>query len=63
LDEIADCEPAPRENGVSLPEHDWLIVMLSNDGDLHSIIFVTPDRDFLELRPVFVGMMNSFRAQ
>ncbi len=51
------------QNGTTLPEHDWLIAMPSSDGDLHFIIFVAPERDFLGLRPTFVAMMNSFRPQ
>lgn len=51
------------QNGTTLPEHDWLIAMPSSDGDLHFIVFVAPERDFLSLRPTFVAMINSFRPQ
>lgn len=51
------------ENGTSLPERDWLIVMPSSDGDLHYVVFVSPERDFVRLRPTFVAMINSFRPQ
>jgi len=50
-------------NGTTVPEHDWLIAMPSGDGDLHYIVFVAPERDFPQLRPTFVAMMNSFRPQ
>lgn len=51
------------QNGATLPEREWLIAMPSSDGDLHYIIFVAPERDFLGLRPIFVSMINSFRPQ
>lgn len=51
------------ENGMTLPEHEWLIAMPSRDGDLHYIIFVAPERDFRALQPTFEVMLNSFRPQ
>ena len=51
------------ENGVTLPEHEWLVAMPSRDGDLHFIIFVAPERDFRALQPTFAAMLNSFRPQ
>lgn len=51
------------ENGNTLPEHDWLITVRRADGDLNYMVFVSPERDFARLRPVFTSMMNSFRAR
>jgi hypothetical protein len=51
------------ENGMTLPEREWLIAMPSRDGDLHYIIFVAPERDFRALQPTFEAMLNSFRSQ
>ena len=51
------------ENGMTLPEREWLIAMPSRDGDLHYIIFVAPERDFRALQPTFEAMLNSFRPQ
>jgi hypothetical protein len=49
------------QNGNTLPERDWLVTVASQDGDLHYIVFVSPEQDFTQLRPVFESMMNSFR--
>jgi beta-barrel assembly-enhancing protease len=49
------------QNGTTLPEKDWLVTIASQDGDLHYIVFVSPERDFAQLRPLFVSMMNTFR--
>jgi hypothetical protein len=49
------------QNGTTLPERDWLVTIASQDGDLHYIVFVSPERDFAQLRPLFVSMMNTFK--
>jgi beta-barrel assembly-enhancing protease len=49
------------QNGTTLPEREWLVTITSQDGDLHYIVFVSPERDFAQLRPLFMSMMNSFR--
>jgi hypothetical protein len=49
------------ENGTTLSERDWLVTLASQDGDLHYIVFVSPERDFAQLRPLFVSMMNTFK--
>ena len=50
------------QNGTTLPERDWLVTIASQDGDMHYIVFVSPEPDFAQLRPLFVSMMNTFRA-
>jgi hypothetical protein len=49
------------QNGTTLPERDWLVTIASRDGDLHYIVFVSPERDFAQIRPLFVSMMNTFQ--
>jgi hypothetical protein len=49
------------QNGTTLPEREWLVTTASQDGDLHYIVFVSPEPDFPQLRPLFVSMMNTFR--
>jgi len=51
------------QNGTTLPEREWLVTIASQDGDLHYIVFVSPERDFAELRPLFVSMMNTFQPR
>jgi beta-barrel assembly-enhancing protease len=50
------------QNGTTLAERDWLVTIASQDGDLHYIVFVSPERDFAQLRSLFVSMMNTFQA-
>ena len=49
------------QNGTTLPEREWLVTTASQDGDLHYIVFVSPEPDFPQLRPLFVSMMNTFQ--
>jgi hypothetical protein len=49
------------QSGTTLPEREWLVTIASQDGDLHYIVFVSPERDFAQMRPLFVSMMNNFR--
>ncbi len=49
------------ENGSTLPERDWLVTVASQDGDLLYIVFVSPERDFAQLRPMFLSMMKTLR--
>lgn len=51
------------QNGSTIQERDWLITVAAPDGDMHYIVFVCPERDFERLRPLFVGMVNSFHPQ
>jgi hypothetical protein len=49
------------QNGTTLPEREWLVTVAGQDGDLHYIVFVSPERDFAQLRPLFVSMMSTFQ--
>ncbi len=49
------------QNGSTLPERDWLVTIPGQDGDVHYVVFVSPEQDFARLRPLFVSMMDSFR--
>jgi Zn-dependent protease with chaperone function len=51
------------QNGSTSPEREWLVTITSDDGDLHTIVFVAPERDFAQLKPLFQRMLNSFRPQ
>ena len=49
------------QNGSTLAERDWLVTVAGRDGDVHYIVFVSPERDFAQLRSLFVSMMNTFQ--
>ena len=51
------------ENGTAVAERDWLVTVARPDGDVNYIVFVSPERDFAVVKPVFVAMLQSFQAQ
>ena len=51
------------DGGVALPERDWLVTVARPDGDINYMVFVAPEPDFETLRPVFTGILQSFRAE
>jgi len=50
-----------EENGQPLREHDWLVTLPASDGSLLYLIFISPERDFDRLRPIFERMLNSLQ--
>jgi hypothetical protein len=50
------------QGGAKVAEHDWLVTMARPDGAVGYVVFVTPERDFNKLRPVFRQMAESLRA-
>ena len=51
------------DNGTTLKERDWLVTVARPDGDLNYMVFVSPERDFAMLKPLFSSMAKSFKAQ
>jgi hypothetical protein len=51
------------EGGTQLAERDWLVTVARPDGDMNYIVFVAPEPDFEAMRPVFKGILQSFRAE
>lgn len=51
------------DGGAQLPERDWLVTVTRPDGDVSYLVFVSPERDFGTLKPVFDAMLGSFRPQ
>jgi hypothetical protein len=51
------------EGGMALAERDWLVTIARADGDVNYIVFVSPERDFALMKPMFAKMIKSFEAQ
>ncbi len=51
------------EGGVQMTERDRLVTYQRVDGDMSYIVFVVPERDLATIKPMFDGMMRSYRAQ
>ena len=52
-----------QENGKPLPERDWLVVVPRSQGGLISLVFVSPARDFDQLRPTYSNMLDSLQLR
>ena len=51
------------EGGTAIAERDWLVTVARPDGDMSYMVFVSPERDFATMKPVFDGIVASFRPQ
>jgi hypothetical protein len=49
-------------DGKPIPEHDWLVVLPRAGGGLLYAVFIAPERDFSELRPVYDNMLRSLQS-
>jgi hypothetical protein len=47
--------------GRNAGEHDWLVTTARPDGGVGYVVFVSPERDWAKLRPMFREMAGSFR--
>jgi Zn-dependent protease with chaperone function len=55
--------PEQGQPGQTMRERDWLIAMKRNDGSLLYVVFVAPEKDFEDLRPVFEQMLKSMKLK
>lgn len=53
--------PIAGSNGQPLEEHDWLVALPDASGNVVSLVFIAPEKDFSHLRPTFEHMLKSFR--
>lgn len=54
--------PLTGSNGQAQRERDWLVALPSQDGLVY-VIFITPDQDFMNLRPTFQQMLRSLHLK
>ena len=50
-----------QQNGKPAPERDWLVVVPNPRGGVTYLVFVSPERDFNKLRPVYQKMLQTLR--
>jgi len=55
--------PEQDQHGQTTRERDWLVTMKRNDGSLLYVVFVAPEKDFEDLRPVFQQMLKSMKLK
>ena len=52
-----------QQNGASVPEHDWLVLIPRPGGSYLYLIFIAPEKDFAALRPTYQKMLDSLRLE
>ncbi len=52
--------PIADPNGQPVQERDWLVAIPDNNGNLVSLVFIAPEREFSRLRPTYEQMLKSF---
>ncbi|MEY2412375.1 MAG: hypothetical protein QOD84_981 [Acidobacteriaceae bacterium] len=50
-----------QQNGQAVGERDWLITASDPQGGLAYLLFIAPESEFSQLRPVYERMLNSFQ--
>jgi Peptidase family M48 len=51
-----------QQNGKSLPERNWLVLVPRPDGSFVYTVFVAPEKDFGKLRPTYERMLKSLQV-
>ena len=52
-----------QKNGQPLPEHDWLVALPRAEGGLLYLVFISPERDYNQLHPIYQKMAESIRLK
>lgn len=60
--ELAGNSPL-QKNGQPLPERDWLVTLPRSQGGLLYLVFVSPERDFNQLKPTYQKMLESLQIR
>jgi Zn-dependent protease with chaperone function len=60
--DLAGSSPV-EQDGQPLREHDWLVAVPAQGGELLYLIFISPEKDFAQLRPTFERMLNSLQLE
>jgi hypothetical protein len=50
-----------QQNGQAVGERDWLVTASDPQGGLAYLLFIAPENEFSQLRPIYERMLNSFQ--
>jgi Zn-dependent protease with chaperone function len=51
------------EQGRALRERDWLVTLQARNGSVIYLVFISPDKDFPQLRPTFEQILRTFHLR
>jgi hypothetical protein len=63
VDMIGQSPLADRNSGQPDRERDWLVALPRQDGSVVYVVFIAPDKDFMNLRPTFEQMLRSLHLK
>ncbi len=52
-----------QKNGAAAPERDWLVTLPRADGGLLYLVFISPESDFAQLKPIYQKMLDSLQVR
>lgn len=55
--------PLTDQNGQPERERDWLVALPTHDGSLTYVVFISPDSDFMNMRPTFEQMLRTLHLK
>jgi hypothetical protein len=61
--DLIGSSPIKDAQGKALKERDWVVTVRRRDGSLLYLIFISPDKEFGSMRPVFKQMLRSLRLR
>jgi beta-barrel assembly-enhancing protease len=61
--DLIGTSPVQDKNGKSVRERDWLVTFKRSDGNLVYLVFISPDPEFMRLRPTYEQMLRTFRVK
>jgi hypothetical protein len=61
--DLIGVSPVRDSTGAAIQERDWLVTLPRSDGSLLYVVFISPDRDFSQLRTTFTMMLRSLRLK
>jgi predicted Zn-dependent protease len=61
--DLIGSSPIQDQQGKPIKERDWLVTFNRSDGSLLYLVFISPDKDFSTMRPVFEQMLKSLQLR
>lgn len=62
-EDLIGVSPVRDSTGAAIQERDWLVTLPRSDGSLLYVVFISPDRDFSQLRTTFSLMLRSLHVK
>jgi beta-barrel assembly-enhancing protease len=61
--DLIGTSPIKDAQGAALQERDWVVTVLRKDATVLYMVFISPDKEFGELRPAFEGMLRTVQVK